>query len=497
MCQSLHVQPPRRGRAGLFLLVITATAGTSSNAAAQLAFEDVTETSGLSGRDMAAWGDFNNDGFADVMIGQALFRNKGDGTFSRVEHGPPASGPGVWGDADNDGWLDFYCFAGQGALYHNQQDGTFKQAAIPANPHSRSRAAAWGDANCDGRLDLLVTNYEDWEKGRSYPDLYYQANSDGTFGAPRGLPAGGCWRGRGVNWADFDDDGDLDFYVSNYRLMPNQLWVNDGKGRFEDQAEARGLAGTPGGPTIPKSRDSPAYRCHGHTIGSCWGDLNNDGRLDLVVVNFSHPPEWQNRPMILINGGPPRYTFTNVNEKAAAGIHWQESYAKGALGDYDNDGDLDLYVTTVYSGDNGTLFRNDGTGRFTDVGDVTGTRGGNSYQVAWADYDNDGDLDLLAGGRLLRNRGNQKAWIKVKVVGDAGSNRAAIGARVTVTAGDRSFVREIEGGNSGNQNDLVAHFGLGPLAKPVTVRVRFPSGKVGTWQAGLHSTFVAKESQLK
>jgi len=201
--------------------------------------------------------------------------------------------------------------------------------------------------------------------------------------------------------------------------------------------------------------------------------------------------------MVLMGSGPPGYTFTNLNQKAAAGIHWQESYAKGALGDYDNDGDLDLYLTTVYSGDNGTLFRNDGSGRFTDVGDATGTRGGNSYQVAWADYDNDGDLDLLAGGRLLRNRGNQNAWIKVKVVGDAGSNRSGIGARVTVRAGDRRFLREIEGGNSGNQNDLVAHFGLGRFAKPVTVRVRFPSGKVGTWQADPRGTFVAQESRVK
>jgi len=223
MYQSMHIQSPRGCRAGLLLFVTMAIAGTGFPAVAQSTFEDVTKPSGLAGRDMAAWGDFDNDGFADVMIGPALFHNQTGRRFTPIEHGPRAAG---------------YCFAGQGTLYRNRQDGTFKQAAIPANSHSRSRAAAWGDANGDGRLDLVVTNYEDWEKNRSYPDLYYQAHSDGTFAVPRRLPADSCWRGRGVNWADFDNDGDLDFYVSNYRLMPNQLWVNDGQGRFKDTTTA-------------------------------------------------------------------------------------------------------------------------------------------------------------------------------------------------------------------------------------------------------------------
>ena len=84
-------------------------------------------------------------------------------------------------------------------------------------------------------------------------------------------------------------------------------------------------------------------------------------------------------------------------------IHWTESYAKGALADYDNDGDLDLYITAVYQGDKGTLFENDGTGKFKDVGEATGTRTGHSYQIAWADYDNDGFQDLMVQGKLLRN----------------------------------------------------------------------------------------------
>ena len=462
-------------------------------AVAQTTFEDVTAQSGLSGRGMAAWGDYDNDGFPDVMIGGKLFRNRRDGTFEPVTPSTATTGgSGVWGDYDNDGRLDFYSASDGGRLLRNT-GGDFQKAAIAPNPHRKSRAAAWADANGDGRLDLLVTNYE--KGNRAFPDLYYQGRGDGTFAAPRRMPAKACWKGRGANWADFDNDGDLDFYVSNYRLMPNQLWINDGRGRFVDEARLRGVAGVPKGPTVPATKDFPSYRTQGHTIGSCWGDLNNDGFLDLVVVNFSHRPAWQDRPMVLINSGPPHFAFANINRKAEAGIHWQESYAKGALGDFDNDGDLDLYITTVYKGDNGTLFANDGTGRFQDVGKSTGTRGCNSYQVAWADYDNDGDLDLLAGGRLLRNRGSANAWVRVRIVGDAGSNRAGIGARVTVTAGRQKFIREISGGNSGNQNDMTVHVGLGVCKEPVAVQVRFPSGKIGRWRTAPRRTLIAKESQ--
>jgi len=488
---SLLASPVRRGAAAVCAALFFAGAA----AVAQTTFEDVTAQSGLSGLSgrLAAWGDYDNDGFPDVMIGGKLFRNRRDGTFAPVRLSvPPTGGSGVWGDYDNDGRLDFYSASGAGILLRNTGGG-FEKAAITPNPHGRSRAAAWADANGDGRLDLLVTNYE--KGNRAFPDLYYQARGDGTFAAPRRLPAKSCWKGRGVNWADFDNDGDPDFYVSNYRLMPNQLWVNDGHGRFADEARIRGVAGRPKGPRIPATKDFPAYRTQGHTISACWGDLNNDGYLDLVVVNFSHRPAWQDRPMVLINSGPPYFAFADINRKAAAGIHRQESYAKGALGDFDNDRDLDLYITTVYKGDNGTLFANDGTGRFQDVGAATGARGGNSYQVAWVDYDNDGDLDLLAGGRLLRNRGNGNAWVKVRVVGDAGSNRAGIGARVTVTAGRRTFIREVSGGNSGNQNDLTVHVGLETWDGPVDVWVRFPSGKIGQWRVAPRSTLTAKESQ--
>ena len=455
-------------------------------------FENVTESTGVSGGSFVAWADYDGDGHTDLVTGGKLLHNNGDGTFTPVETFEAGS-HGVWGDFDNDGKLDFYGLGGAGKLLRNLGEDRFETVPIPANEHNKSRAAAWGDANNDGSIDLFVTNYEDWPTP-AYPDLLYLNRGDGTFDEPVVYPPKDQWRGRGVDWSDFDNDGDQDIYVSNYRLMPNQLWVNDGQGNFTDEAKIRGAIGTDDGGNHPASGATPAYQYSGHTIGSCFGDVNNDGHIDLIVLNFAHGPAYQDRTMVLINSGPPNYTFVNINDGNRAGIHYQESYAKGALGDYDNDGDLDIFITTVYAHNDGTLFENDGTGNFTDVGDKAGVRGYDGYGVAWVDYDNDGDLDLSASGALLRNRGNDNAWLKVKAVGDGDSNNAAIGARINVTAGDKSYVREVQAGNSGNQNPLVAHFGLGGHQGPVVVRVRFPSGKVVEQSADSRTTIQILET---
>ncbi len=454
-------------------------------------FVNVIAESGLSGSGFSAWGDYNNDGHADVVVGSKLYRNNGNGAFTHVESF--AGGDGVWADYDNDGLIDFYCVVEEGRLIRNLGDDEFEDVLIPPNPEKMSRAAAWADANNDGHVDLYVTNYETWPPD-AFADLMYINNGDGTFAEPVRYPPKWKWRARGVNWCDFDNDGDQDFYVSNYRLQPNQFWVNDGQGNFTDEAKQRGVHGIDDDRHINASKDTPKYNANGHTIGSCFGDVNGDGHMDLVVINFAHGAKYQDRTMVCINSGPPAYTFTNTNIDAKAGIHYQESYAKGALGDYDNDGDLDLYITTVYSGDNGTLFENDGAGHFTDVGEKSGTRGCNSYGLAWVDYDNDGDLDLHSGGKLLRNLGNNNAWIKIKVVGNGKSNRVGIGSRITVTAGDKTYIREIQAGNSGNQNEPFAHVGLGRHEGRVNIKVRFPSGKVVTKRAHPRQVVEMRES---
>ena len=461
-----------------------------------LAFDDVTDSCGLNVIDgaLSAWGDYDSDGDEDVMIDTRLFSNDGDGTFSEEKDAPP--GYGIWGDLNNDGHLDFLSLhEEQGGVYLNTGKGAFKLGAFPGNAPSSYPKAAFADVDNDGLLDIYITNYEMKFGGSMVADRFYLAKAGGGYKDPVNLCGKWAWAARGVNWSDFDEDGDMDAYVSNYRLMPNILWVNDGKGNFTDEAKARGVYGDAMAGKEPGTVWFPDYEYTGHTIGSCWGDLNNDGHMDLLVVNFSHKPKFQNRPQVLISSGPPDYRFTNINKDAAAGIYWQESYAKGSLADYDNDGDLDAYITTVYSGDRGELFNNDGTGIFTPVGDSLNLRTGFSYQVGWADHDNDGDLDLLVHGRLFRNSGNGNSWLKVRVVGGNGSNRSAVGARIRVRAGRRVQIREVSAGNSGNQNPLVQHFGLGGHEGRVKVEVQFPSGKRVTRRTPVRTVLLVEEPE--
>jgi hypothetical protein len=166
-------------------------------------------------------------------------------------------------------------------------------------------------------------------------------------------------------------------------------------------------------------------------------------------------------------------------------VFYQESYASPAAADYDNDGDLDLFFTTVYGvasfgrPNHPVLFRNDGGFVFTDVTAAAKLAGqGPTYQAAWGDVDNDGDLDLTTAGRLFVNQATGRHWLKVRLVGNGTSiNRAAIGAQVRLRHGEQTLARQVEAGTGeGNQNDLVLHFGLGEHPGPVTLEVTWPNG---------------------
>jgi hypothetical protein len=160
-----------------------------------------------------------------------------------------------------------------------------------------------------------------------------------------------------------------------------------------------------------------------------------------------------------------------------AALRWQESYASPALGDFDNDGRLDLYFTTVYPGDKSVLYRNLGGWKFEEVKNGAGVALPQTYQAAWADFDNDGHLDLMTGGKLFRNPGGPNHWLKVRLRGGGKVNRAAIGAQVRLKLGERTLSRQVEGATGqGNQNDLTLHFGLGDRTDPVKLEVRWPDG---------------------
>ena len=218
-------------------------------------------------------------------------------------------------------------------------------------------------------------------------------NIDGTSFVDDGLvtvPITGYTRG--ATAGDFDADGYLDAYLDAYL---------GGYWNGSDQYIPDHIVMSHGGTSYTTTEVSGS---NGHSIGSAWGDIDNDGHLDLFVGNFSHAGQPQSQ--WLRNWGPDvrsdtQFTFDN---KGTGGVVWQESFASPSLGDYDNDGDLDLFFTTVYGGDSSVLYRNDGNWNFSNVTSSEGLPGFTStYQNAWGDYDNDGDLDLISGGRLFRN----------------------------------------------------------------------------------------------
>jgi ASPIC and UnbV/FG-GAP-like repeat len=243
--------------------------------------------------------------------------------------------------------------------------------------------------------------------------------------------------------------------------VPNLLWKNDSKGKFTDVAHAYGAAG------------NQKLGAYGHTIGSAWGDLDNDGHLDLFVGNFSHPPDYQDRSQFLRNKGP-KHKFHFEDMTKVAKLRWQESYASPTLGDYDNDGLLDLYFTTVYAGITPAL----------------------TYQAAWADFDNDGQLDLVTGGRLFRNPGTKNHWLKVHLEGAGKVNRAAIGAQVRLCLGDQTLTRQVEGATGqGNQNDLTLHFGLGNHKDSVKLEIRWTDGTRQELETAVDRTITVKRAE--
>jgi hypothetical protein len=156
-------------------------------------------------------------------------------------------------------------------------------------------------------------------------------------------------------------------------------------------------------------------------------------------------------------------------------LRWQESYASPTLGDFDNDGLLDLFFTTVYPGDKSVLYRNRGQWRFEEVSAAAKVDVPTTYQAAWADFDNDGYLDLATGGRLFRNPGGNGHLLRVQLTGTGKVNSTAIGAQVRVRLRDQILSRQVEGATGqGNQNDLTPHIGLGAHAARVTVEVAGP-----------------------
>ncbi len=506
-------------------------------------FTDVTEAVGIHFRHVAGLSpqkhlietmgsgavlfDYDNDGDLDLYVVNSgyvpgtghdpvagrntLYRNNGDGTFTDVTKisgtGDTGYGMGATAaDYDNDGDQDLYVANfGPNVLYRNNGDGTFTDATKKAGvgDSSWSVSCAFVDIDRDGDLDLYVVNYVEYDlsmkpclnndkgileychprffDGKS--DVLYRNNGDGTFSditQKAGVYNVIEGKGLGVTVGDYDNDGWPDIYVANDTTR-NFLYHNRGDGTFTD-------VGLPSG---------TGYNRNGLPEGSMgvdFGDYNNDGWLDIFVTNSS----LETNTLYKNNGDG---TFTDATEIARLA---QPSYLMLAFGtkffDFDNDGNLDLFVANGHLqpdierlddyntyAQNDQLYQNNGDGTYTEIGAALGGYFSERYVgrgAAFGDYDNDGDMDVFIVNSnqravLLRNDGgNRNHWIRIEVVGTK-SNRDGIGARVEVQYDGRRQMQEVHSGSSyASESDRRLLFGLGKAKKIQRIEVKWPSGSV-------------------
>jgi predicted nucleotidyltransferase len=434
-------------------------------------FDDVTAAAGL---DRRGWGigvcvaDYDNDSDADLYLTafgpDVLWRNRGDGTFEDVTR---AAGLGdarwstscAFGDFDRDGHVDLYVanyvkfdasipargatgncrfmaadvFCGPNRLagdadilYRNTGDGRFAdvtRAAGIADPGYYGFGVVFADVDDDGWPDIYVAN-------DSVPNLLFRNRKNGTFveeGLLAGVALSGDGRpqaGMGVDAGDYNGDGLLDLVVTNFSHDYTTLYQNGPGGVFSDASYAAGI-GAVAGPSLG--------------WGVRFADLDNDGRLDLFVANGHVYPDvdshglgtrYKQRNQVFLNGGR---RFRDVTSSAGPGAALEHSSRGAALGDYDNDGDIDVLV--VNRNDRPTLLRND-----------------------------------AAGGH----------WIALQLVGTR-SNRDGIGARIRVQVGGRTQTFEAGGdGSYLSHSDIRVHVGLAQATRVQKIEIRWPSGQVDT-----------------
>jgi hypothetical protein len=487
--------------------------------------------------------DYDNDGYLDIYLvnsltadmvkanqktRSALYRNNGDGTFADVTDnagvGDIGWGMGVaTGDYDNDGFEDIYVTClGPDHLLRNTGKGTFTDVTQRAgvNDPRWSAGAAFVDYDNDGRVDLFVSNYVDFDvnnlpefgKGRSCQfkgvpvqcgprglkgagDSLYHNNGDGTFtdvSKKAGVSDTDGYYGLGVICSDFDEDGLVDIFVAN-DSTPNFLYHNNGDGTFKD-------IGFPSGTAVNENGSEQG------SMGVTLGDYDHDGRLDLFVTNFD-----DDYNTLYHNDGRGSFTDVSYATKVAAVslpyVGWGTKFF-----DYDNDGWVDLLVVNghVYPQlptyrQRNLMHHNNRDGTFAEVGAQLGPpfaekRTGRG--AAFGDIDNDGDVDIVINNldgapQLLRNDGgNANNSVLIKTLG-VKSNRAGIGARVTVVAGELKQVEEVySGGTYISQNDLRLHFGLEKRTKIDLIEVRWPSGAVDKITGvGANKILTIKEGQ--
>ncbi len=456
-------------------------------------FTDVTSQAGVGNADGYGMGlavaDYDNDGDDDLFVtnygANVLYRNEGDGTFRdvtgqanlTVPKDPTFSTSAAFLDYDRDGCLDLYVCAYvefdfetnrrcsrdgiqsycgpdiyEGAadlLYRNNGDGTFTDVSAEAgiaNPDGKGLGVVGGDYDGDGWTDIFVAN-------DLTPDFLYRNNGDGTF-TDMALLAGVAYgedgvarAGMGVDIGDYDRNGSPDIYVTNFSLEPNSLHRNNGNGTFTETTFGAGV----GNPTLLFLG-----------FGTAFKDFDHDGWLDIFAANghvidnislFDPTITYAQTNQLFRNEG--NGVFSDVSPEAGPPFQVERVHRGAAFGDVDNDGDVDVLVTTV--NDVPLLLRNDGTGGRGAPGESGGSSG--------------------AGGSGGAGGGSADSASLLVATEGVRSNRNGIGARVTVVTDAVRQSREIRSAYSYlAANDLRAHFGLGAHAGADSVIVDWPGG---------------------
>ncbi|MEX0322260.1 MAG: FG-GAP-like repeat-containing protein [Puniceicoccaceae bacterium] len=421
-----------------------------------------------------AMGDYDNDGWVDLVVtsqsdGKAahLYHNDRKGGFERVRDSAIATEMGAgmspsWADQDNDGDLDLYICTekSKDLFFRNLGYGKFQKELHGdwVNTKTDGNQVCWGDYDNDGQLDLYQANY-----GWTNPEMnsLYRNNGDGLMEAVFNESNSLKGMSHGCVFSDYDNDGDVDLFVGGQEKV---LFRNENGEMTHVPPEEGGI---------------PRYTLD-TDVAFVSGDYDNDGDLDVIYTTWNPDSSF----LLYRNEGGVRFVHVPHVTPSGGDVRSMGAY----LGDYDNDGHLDLFITNRLG--KNSLYRNLGNGSFELILDSPAvSEGRTSTGAAFSDYDNDGDLDLfVANGvwadfdescEMYRNTGNSNSWISFSLVGTV-SNKSAIGAKVRIRTpvNGRNLTQVREVSASSNSNDLRAHFGLGDAKVIDFVRIEWPSGIV-------------------
>lgn len=427
--------------------------------------------------------DVNGDGWDDIFFSNGpssgqnnmLYINNKNGTFTPVLTDDivlddDRSDGASFSDVDNDGDLDVfvvtYGFGSNGHLnyfYRNNGDGsfTYEPSIAMGLDLTFSEMATWVDINNDQFLDLYFTN-----SNGNQENLYYENQGDGSFLQITNLSiTNENLKSRSIDWIDYDNDGDCDLFVTNEENSKNSLFRNDGPDNF---TQITGLS---------------IVQDFKTTAGSSWADIDNDGDFDLFIANW----EGENNQLFINNNG---VFVEQIGSVIASG--GGNSFGS-SFGDMDNDGDLDLFVCNAYftGQTKNFVYINDGNGNFTqDTSSDLANHIGYTFGCAFGDYDHDGWLDIILANTinenqsnsLFHNTGSGNNWIKILCKGTT-SNFSAVGAKIKITAninGNTVIQTRKIAASSGycSQNSYTNHFGLGNATIVDDIEVQWPSGAI-------------------